>query len=297
MNKNVINVALSKTLKYIFILIVISMIISYITIQIALNIKYAVDGVLFNNYDMIPKYISSILKSNYIYNLSVFAIIIVSLNFMYMILNYIRDRITTKFKLKINCNLKNKLYAHTLNLEYKNYISYEKEEIIQRINEDAEVYSEFFNSQFNLILDIIFLSIFIITESIELNFIIALYIFTTIVIMLLFAFWYLKKLNKSIEELIYRRKKILKSALINVSNFKLIRMFNKQKEEINNYSKLNNEYTKTDINFIKLVLFYEIINDHITYLNSPIIYMIGGIAVISRENDNGRIRSFNNIIR
>ena len=40
-----------------------------------------------------------------------------------------------------------------------------KAELIQRINEDADVYSKFFNSQFNVILDIVFLSIFIISEG------------------------------------------------------------------------------------------------------------------------------------
>lgn len=297
MNKNVVNVALSKTIKYIFILVLISIIVSYLTLEIAMNVKYATDGILFNNYDLIPKHINSVLNGNYIHDLIVFTIVLILLNFLYMIVNYIRDRITTKFKLKINFNLKNELYKHTLNLEYKSYISYEKTEIIQRINEDAEVYSEFFNSQFNLILDIIFLSIFIITESIELNLIIAIYIFITIVVMLIFSFGYMKKLNKNIEELVYKRKKLLNAALINVGNFKLIRMFNKQKEEIDNYNKLNNEYTKTDTDFIKLVLFYEIINDHITYLKNPIIYMLGGIAVIGRKDDNWSINCLNKFVR
>jgi len=68
--------------------------------------------------------------------------------------------------------------------------------------------------------------------------------------------------------------------MINLNNFKLIRMFNKQKEEVEEYKVLNKECTSNNIKLIKLILFYEIISDHITYLKTPIIFIIGGISVI-----------------
>ena len=278
-----INIALSKTKKYIILLILLSIIISYLTLEIARNIKYAIDGILCNNYAMIPKYIKNILNNNYMHDLVIFVLIIILLNFINMIINYLRDRITTKFKLKIINNLKLTLYRHTLNLEYKSYNSYEKTEIIQRINEDADVYTRFFSNQFNLILDIIFLSVFIIKESIVLNSIVAAYILITLIIMMAFSLWYFKKLNKNIEEVIDKRKKLLKITLTNVANVKFIRMLNKQKEEKDKYKKLNEEYTKSDIKLIKLILFYEIVNDHITYLSGPILYVLGGIAIIKNK--------------
>lgn len=281
--KNVLNIALSKTKKYIILLILLSITISYLTIEIAINIKYAIDGILCNNYEMIPRYIKVILKNNYMHDLLIFALIIILLNFINMIINYLRDRVTTKFKLRITSNLKLTLFKHILNLEYKSYNSYEKEEIMQRINEDAEIYAKFFNNQFNLILDIIFLSIFIIKESMILNSSISIYILITIISMILFSLWYFKKLNKTIEEVIRKRKKLLKNTIINVNNFKFIRMLNKQKEEKEKYKKLNDEYTETDIKLVKLILFYEIINDHISYLDAPIIYMLGGIAIIKKK--------------
>ena len=208
--RNVVNISLKNTKKYIILLIILSMIISYITLQTSLNIKYAIDGILFNDYTDIPEYIKLILKSNYIYDLLVISVIIIFLNFLYILLNYLRNRLTTKFKLKININLKIALYKHLLNLEYESYNLYDKAEIMQRINEDADVYSKFFNSQFNLILDILFLSIFIIKTGIELNLVISMYIFFTIIVMLIFSLWYFKKLNKSIESLVIKRKKLLR---------------------------------------------------------------------------------------
>ena len=60
MKIKVLNIALSKTKKYIILLILLSIIISYLTLEIARNIKYAIDGILCNNYAMIPKYIKNI---------------------------------------------------------------------------------------------------------------------------------------------------------------------------------------------------------------------------------------------
>ena len=289
MKKSIVKVALKNTIIYIILLVILSICISYLTILISLMVKFAVDCILFKNYENIPVYISIIFKQNYIYDLIVSAVIIICLNLIAKLLNYLRDRITTKFKLKVNINLKSELYRHMLNLEYESYNLYDKAEIMQRINEDADVYSKFFNSQFNVILDIIFLGIFIIRESSALNLAISIYIFLALAIMLIFSLWYFKKLSIYIENMVIKRKKLLDATIKNINNFKFIRMFNKQKEEKENYKKLNNDCCNGEVKFIKLVLFYDIVLEHFTYLKSPIIYVLGGIAIINRKNDNGII--------
>lgn len=289
MKKNIVKITLENTKIYLILLVILSIVISYLTFLISINIKYAIDGILFNNYKDIPEYLNIFFKQNYIHDLLIVSIIISILNLLQKLSNYFRDRITTKFKLKININLKKTLYNHMLNLEYESYNSYDKAEMMQRINEDADVYSKFFNNQFNVILDIIFLSIFIIREGIVLNFVISIYIFFSIIIMILFSSWYFRKLGISIESMIVKRKKLLNQTINNISNFKFIRMFNKQNEEKQKYKQLNDSCCKQEIKFIKLVLFYDIILEHITYLKTPIIYMLGGIAIIKRKNDNGVI--------
>ena len=218
MRKDIAKIALKNTKIYLVILVILSVGISYLTFLISMNIKYSIDSILFNNYNDIPQYLNIIFNQNYIHDLLIMASIIVLLNLLEKLLNYFRDRVTTKFKLKININLKETLYKHMLNLEYESYNSYDKTEIIQRINEDADVYSDFFNNQLKVILDIIFLSIFIMREGIELNLEILIYIFFSIIIMLLFSLWYLKKVDISIENMICKRKKLLKATINNISD-------------------------------------------------------------------------------
>ena len=295
MKKDIARIALKNTKIYLVILVILSVGISYLTFLISMNIKYSIDSILFNNYNDIPQYLNIIFNQNYIHDLLIMASIIVLLNLLEKLLNYFRDRVTTKFKLKININLKETLYKHMLNLEYESYNSYDKTEIIQRINEDADVYSNFFNNQLKVILDIIFLSIFIMREGIELNLEILIYIFFSIIIMLLFSLWYLKKVGISIENMICKRKELLKSTINNINYFKFIRMFSKQEEEKQKYKLLNDNYYKEESKFIKLVLFYDIVLEHLIYLKTPIIYMIGGIAIINGKMTMGALVALSNI--
>ena len=294
MKKNVITIGLKGTKRYIFLLLILSIVISYLTLQTAIYVKYAIDNVINNNYEELPLILKGILTKNYIYDLLIISTIVILINSILMIMSYFRNVITSKFKLKINSNVKLELYRHVLNLEYKSYNSYDKTEILQRITEDSDIYSNFFNNQFNMIIDIIFLSIFIITETVSLNIAITIYFVITFFIMITFSLWYLKRLDKQIGECITTRKNLLGTTMLNLNNFKLIRMLNKQNEEEKKYKRLNKECIKSNIKLIKLILFYEIMSDHITYLKTPIIFIIGGISVI---NGTMTIRRNNSIIK
>lgn len=266
--------------KHIVILILLSGILSFLSLQIAVYISYAIDGILFEQTDKIPSYLIPILEMGKIKGLMVLSGMIVVINLIVALGSYIRQRITTGFTLKISSNLKKMLYAHILNLEYESYQSYSKVEMLQRANEDAQDYANFYKNQFNLILDIISLSFFIVTQGISLSTSVTIYLMITIVIMLLFALWYYYKMTALLENVILKKRKMLGATISNINQFKFVRIFNRQKEEIQKYKRLNKDYTEEDIKFIRLILFYDIVSEHITYLSVPIICLLGGIAIM-----------------
>ncbi len=266
--------------KHIVILILLSGILSFLSLQIAVYISYAIDGILFEQTDKIPSYLIPILEMGKIKGLMVLSGIIVVINLIVALGSYIRQRITTGFTLKISSNLKKMLYAHILNLEYESYQSYSKVEMLQRANEDAQDYANFYKNQFNLILDIISLSFFIVTQGISLSTSVTIYLMITVVIMLLFALWYYYKMTALLENVILKKRKMLGATISNINQFKFVRIFNRQKEEIQKYKRLNKDYTEEDIKFIRLILFYDIVSEYITYLSEPIICLLGGIAIM-----------------
>lgn len=191
----------------ILLLILLSGMISYLSLQTAVYISYAIDGILFHNTEKIPDYFKTVLEIDTIKGLAIISIIIMIINLAIVLANYMRERITTKFALKINSNLKKCLYAHILKLEYESYHSYSKVEMLQRVNDDAQAYSNFFSVQFNLILDIISLSFFIVSQSIFFSTSITIYLILTITVMLVFALWYYRKMNQILEKVIVKKKK------------------------------------------------------------------------------------------
>lgn len=269
--------------KYIIGLILLSGMISYFSLQIAVYVSYAIDGILFKNGEQIPEYLKGLLALPFMESLLILSGIIIAINAIVAFFSYIRERITTKFTLTISANLKEKLYSHILKLEYKEYQSYSKVEMLQRANEDAAEYANFYKVQFNLILDILSLTFFIVTQGMFLSTSITIYLVVTVIIMLLFAFWYYRKMTAMLEKVITKKKKLLGAVINNVNQFKFIRIYNRQKEEIQKYEKLNKDYTKEDIKFVKFILFFEIISEHITYLSDPVICLLGGISIIRGE--------------
>lgn len=198
-------------------------------------------------------------------------------------ISYIRDNITSKFTLKVNYNVRMTIFKHIQNLEYQSYYSYDKNEMLQRIRDDANIFSDFFQTSLNLILDSFFIVIYVIYQGMKLNTVITIYIIISVSIILLFGIWYFKKLGPKIGQMVRSNKEMLAKTTYCVNNFKMIRMLNKQESEIEQYDTLNEIHVKDQRKFINLVLFHEIITDHIQYLASPIIFMIGGILVIKRK--------------
>lgn len=266
--------------RYIIILIILSCIYAYFSLQTAIYISYLIDGLLFHNNSHIPNYLNQIIGKDTLKGMLILSVIIIGLNGIVGIVQYIRQRVATTFTLKVSSNIKKKLYAHILNLSYQSYQSCHKVEMLQRANEDAQEYAKFYKVQFNLILDIVSLSFFVISQSMVFNTSITIYLMITIVIMLLFAIWYARAITPILEKVILKKKKMLGAIINNVNQFKFIKIYNRQKQEIQKFKQWNEDYTKEEIRFIKLVLFYEITSEHITYLRNPIIYLLGGIAIM-----------------
>ena len=266
--------------KRLFFNLLCSIVNAYLVMQIPMFFRYIIDGILLENKEIIPCFLNNILQIDKTYSLGIMALLMIAIYFLITITKYIRENLNNKIELSVNRNLKTFLFKHIQSLEYEAYQSYDKAEMIQRIDEDANVVSNFFRSQLNLMIDTFFLMLFILAESIQLNKLITIYLGVSILIMILFSIWYLKKLNVVIEERITKKKRLINTMLQTLERAKVIRLFNKQEEEIEEFTKLNQDYKVTDIQFIKLILFHEISSDYLIEIATPILYLVGGIFAI-----------------
>lgn len=281
--RKIIVTSLLHTKRYILIIPLLSAVITFLKLQIPMCIKYGIDGIAFGDMSVIPNFLVSWFGTEKIQNILILSIYLILIYLCISAISYIRDQITSKFTLKVNYNVRMTIFRHIQDLEYESYYSYDKNEMLQRIRDDANSFSDFFKTSLNLILDSFFIIIYVIYQGMILNTIITIYIMISVSVILLFGIWYFNKLGPKIGKMVRSNKEMLAKTTYCVNNFKMIRMFNKQESEIQKYDKLNEVHVEDKRKFINLVLFHEIITDHIQYLASPIIFIIGGILVIKGE--------------
>lgn len=280
--KKMILTALKDTKRYILIIPILSAIITYLKLQIPRCIKYGIDGIAFGDTKVVPNFLIKFFGKQPLQNILVISIYLLILYLCVSGISYIRDKISSKFTLKVNYNVRMSIFKHIQKLEYQSYYLYDKNEMLQRIRDDATKFSDFFQTSLNLILDSFFIAFYVIYQGMQLNIEITIYIIISVGVILIFGIWYFKKLGPKIGQMVRNNRNLLAKTNYTVNNFKMIRMFNKQESEIDEYDNLNENYIESQRRFINLVLFHEIITDHIQYLASPIIFMIGGILVIKR---------------
>lgn len=281
--KKIIVASLSNTKRYMIIIPILSAVITYLKLQIPMCIKYGIDGIAFGNKNVIPNFLTRWFCEEPLQNIIILSIYLLLLYICVSGISYIRDNITSKFTLKVNYNVRMTIFKHIQNLEYESYYSYDKNEMLQRIRDDANTFANFFQTSLNLILDSFFIIIYVIYQGMKLNTTITIYMIISVSVILLFGIWYFRKLGPKIGQMVKSNKAMLAKTTYCVNNFKMIRMLNKQESEIQEYDKLNEFHVEDQRQFINLVLFHEIITDHIQYLASPIIFMIGGVLAIRRR--------------
>lgn len=160
--KNMKNNFFNRTLKgskfYIVLILILSAIYSRLLVYIPMFIQYALDGVIMENESVIPTLIRSLFYSNdKIAKIIVLVLVLIMLNILVFIVNYLKSKINTRFNLIINRNVKALVLEHIPKINYMQFSNINKSNVIQRVNNDATIYSEFFNSQINLFFDTILL--------------------------------------------------------------------------------------------------------------------------------------------
>lgn len=276
---------LIKTLKgtklYIIITLVLSAIYSRLVVFVPMFIQYALDGIIMGNEDLIPSFIRTLFYSdNKINKLIILSLVLITVNIIIFIVNYIKSKVNTKFNLKINRNVKQIVLEHIPKLEYMEFSNINKSDVIQRVNNDATTYSEFFNSQINLFFDTIFIIIFAVAQTLQLNTTIGIFIGMICLLIVILSIWFFKASRPLVEDIVEMNKEVIERTTINVENSKMVKIYNREEKEIQDFKKVNDEYRKKDVKLAKLKIWYGITTHSLRNFKEPFILLFGGILVV-----------------
>lgn len=284
MKNSFLNKTLRETKFYIVLTLILSAIYSRLLVYIPMFIQYAFDGIIMGDESVIPILIRRLFYSdNKISKIIILVLVLILVNILVFILNYLKSKINTKFNLKINRNVKEIILTHIPKIEYMQFSNIDKANVIQRINNDANVYSEFFNSQINLFFDTIFIIIFAIAQTLKLNSIIGLFIGIICFLIVLLSIWYFKTSKPLVEDIVEMNREVINKTTIGIEESKMLKIFNRRDKEIEDFSKMNSEYKRKDIKLAKMKILYGIGTHTLRNFKEPFILLWGGILVVKGE--------------
>lgn len=287
--KKVINTAINGAKRYMFGILICSLVTSFFAIHLTKYISYIIDGVIKQTMDLPPYIKRSFFIDSTEGKLFVLVIYMILLVLIISIANYIKNIFNTKFRLTMNKNLKSELLNHATYLEYKEYIKYGKSQILQRIGSDSNNFIEFVSSKYNLILDSIFTLIFSIYEITNLNIIISISIMCIVFIIAIMSIIYFKLTKPIVNKNIELHEKLISTTMNAIYNPKMIKIFNREEKEIENFNKISEKYRKNDKKLIDYLIYYELIASGIRKLKNPIIFLICGLLIVNGKMNIGAL--------
>ena len=284
MKNSFLNRTLKGTKFYIVLTLILSAIYSKLLVYIPMFIQYALDGIIMGDESVIPILIKKLFYSdNKISKIIILVFVLILVNVLVFIVNYLKSKINTKFNLRINRNVKELILAHIPKIEYMQFSSIDKANVIQRVNNDANIYSEFFNSQINLFFDTIFIIIFAIAQTLKLNSTIGLFIGIICFLIVLLSIWYFKTSKPLVEDIVEMNREVINKTTIGIEESKILKIFNRRDKEIEDFSKMNSEYKRKDIKLAKMKVLYGIGTHTLRNFKEPFILLWGGILVVKGE--------------
>lgn len=177
MKNSFIKITLKGTKSYIVLLIILSAIYSRLVVYVPMFIQYILDGVIVGKEEVIPSFIRALFDTDTkMTKIIILVLNLIFVNLVIVMVNFIKNKINVKFNLKINRNVKENILKHIPKLQYDEFHNIDKSDVIQRVNNDAATYAEFFNSQINLFFDTIFIVVFAIIQTVKLNLAVGLFI-------------------------------------------------------------------------------------------------------------------------
>lgn len=287
--KKLLKITIQGTKKYIFGILICSLISSFLTIYLTKFISFVIDGVIMQT-SSLPGYITnSFYNEDMKSKLIVLAIYMLIFIIVISVSNYIKSMLNTKFRVSMNKNLKIELLDHITYLEYGEYIQYGKSQILQRVSGDANYFVEFVTSKYNLIIDSVFILVFSMYELLNINIIVSSIIGIIIVIISIMSVIYLRITKPIVKKNIDLHEDLISRTMNAVYNPKMIKIFNRGQKEINDFNIISDQYRKNDTKLIDYLIYYELIGTGIRKFKDPAIFLIGGLLILNGKMNIGEL--------
>lgn len=282
--------AILSSFKHTKILIVIffllSMALNYLTTYIPIVIQYFIDTILKQEVvknTILDQIVN--LYGNQIGLITTICITLIIIQLGIVIFSYIRRIMQTKIIQEFQYTLKLQLFNHIQNLTYQDFYNNSLADLVQNSSDDVNNMVNFIDKQFTYILDIGLIIVFAISQLINIDFRLS----SIMIFLSCFIIWesiqYCKKSKSVIQKRIEMQRKLYSKMDDNFNHLKFIKLNNLQEQEQREFEKIIEESNTFHKQKVKIDTNYKIGVENVVKLGPPLIFILSsylyGIGSIS----------------
>lgn len=259
----------------IFLYIVFSLVIAYLTTLIPVIIQYFLDVLLKQSVTNVifEKFIN--IFSNKLSFIPAMCLLLLLVKFILTLITYLRAIIKNKIIQEFQFNIKQTLFYHIQNLTYQDFYKKSLADLVQNMADDVKDIVTFIDKQLTYIIDIILILIFAIIQLSGLDIRLSSIMIVSAIIMILLSIWLFRKSRPIVKERIDARRKLYDKIDDNYSNIKFIKVNNLQEEEIKRFEEVNENNFLTNKKKVVTDSIYNMTVANITKIQNPFIFILG----------------------
>ena len=271
--------AILSSFKHTKILIVIffllSMALNYLTTYIPIVIQYFIDTILKQEVvknTILDQIVN--LYGNQIGLITTICITLIIIQLGIVIFSYIRRIMQTKIIQEFQYTLKLQLFNHIQNLTYQDFYNNSLADLVQNSSDDVNNMVNFIDKQFTYILDIGLIIVFAISQLINIDFRLS----SIMIFLSCFIIWesiqYCKKSKSVIQKRIEMQRKLYSKMDDNFNHLKFIKLNNLQEQEQREFEKIIEESNTFHKQKVKIDTNYKIGVENVVKLGPPLIFIL-----------------------
>ncbi len=216
-------------------------------------------------------------------NLWIGAIIIITINLFSGLMMFLRSRLNGKISEHVAKNIRDKMYSHFMHLPYSYYVTSKTGDLIQRSTSDVDMVRKVFANQigeFIYTTIMVFIAMFIMLKK---DLTLALVASALFPIIFLFAIIFFKRVQKDFLDLENSESKMTSNIQENLKAVRVVKAFNREKYESEQFEINNREYKKNGKKLIRSLATYWGISDVLCFSSILLVLTFSVSKVLSQD--------------
>lgn len=270
---------IKRYLSRIILMVILTILVAIFTLLTPIIFSFIIDNILQSPSNIIEIFGGITQKDSLIYS----AIIVVAINLLLALFYYLRGKNNAILGDSVVLDIRNDLYHHIQLLPYDFFVKSDSGELIQKCTNDVDMIQRVFSNQLSEMVYCIMIAGCAMCYLFYLNFNLALLAFVSIPIIFVFAIVFFTKMQKRFLASDDADARLVSKLQEAINGVRVVKAFNNEKYEIEQFDKRNSEYREITFKMIKLLGLYYSVSDLLVYAQIILVVIFGIFAVLNHQ--------------